>query len=103
MTNKTNWCSAVYTIQNPNCGPFTIQVSGRNRWTFEKLMQAGPQGCTPIERPAPRWSGYVFDLRKLGVQIETITEPHDGPFAGSHGRYVLHSIVTRPERGEVAA
>jgi hypothetical protein len=70
-------------------------VKGRDRWALECLMAAGARGCTPIDNPGPRWSGYMFNLRHLGLDIETITEPHGGAFAGHHGRYVLRSHVTR--------
>lgn len=36
-----------------------------------------------------RWSGYVHALRKMGFQIDTIMEPHDGPYPGQHARYRL--------------
>ena len=74
--------------------PFRIVVGGRDRWALEELRKASVKGCTPIKNPAPRWSGYVFNLRELGVEIETITEPHEGDFPGHHGRYVLRSCVT---------
>ena len=82
---------------------FRIIVKGRNRWALEELRKAGAKGCTPIDNPAPRWSAYVFNLRELGVEIETITEPHGGPFKGTHARYVLCSDVVRIDQGEVAA
>lgn len=72
---------------------FRIVVAGRNRWALENLRRAGPEGCTPINNPAPRWSAYVWNLRELGVEIETITEPHGGDFAGHHARYVLRCHV----------
>jgi hypothetical protein len=31
----------------------------------------------------------VFDLRELGIPIETIMEPHEGNYPGLHARYVL--------------
>jgi hypothetical protein len=43
--------------------------------------------------PGPRWSGYVFKLRRLGILIETLHEQHGGPFPGRHARYVLRSPV----------
>lgn len=70
-----------------------IRVEGRVAWTLLQLIEAGKVGCTPIERPAPRWSDYVFQLRALGVGIETILEKHAGPFPGNHGRYILRSSV----------
>lgn len=73
-------------------GP-TLTVKGRVAWTLDQLLQAGEAGCTPIERPAPRWSDYVFKLRKAGFSVETIDENHGGSYGGSHGRYVLRSAV----------
>lgn len=63
-------------------------------WALRELMEAGLDGVTPIERPAPRWSHYIWLLRKAGLDIETIHEAHGGPFAGTHARYVLRSRVS---------
>ncbi|GGE41414.1 winged helix domain-containing protein [Actibacterium pelagium] len=87
------WSKAKFSIANEGSPTFYIGVGGRQRWALECLLRAGKKGCSPIDHPGPRWSGYVFDLRELGVQIETITEAHDGPFAGTHARYVLRSQV----------
>lgn len=78
---------------------FRVVVSGRDRWALEELRKAGAKGCAPIDNPAPRWSAYVFNLRDLGVEIETITEPHEGDFPGHHGRYVLCSVVAPDWKG----
>jgi hypothetical protein len=72
-------------------------VSGRELWALDNLCKAGSAGCTPIEHPGPRWSGYVYDLRQMGIEIETIRERHGDPFPGHHGRYVLRSRVTKIE------
>lgn len=72
-------------------GPCRMTFEGREAWALGHLIEAGKRGVTPIERPAPRWSHYIFMLRKAGLSIETIHEPHGGPFSGHHGRYVLHS------------
>lgn len=42
-----------------------------------------------VERPAPRWSSYVRQLRNTGIQIEMEMEPHEGIFASRHARYKL--------------
>ncbi|MEV8468816.1 hypothetical protein AB0T83_18835 [Fluviibacterium sp. DFM31] len=81
---------------------FNIVVSGRDRWALEELRREGKKGCTPIDNPAPRWSGYVFNLRELGVEIETITETHEGDFPGHHARYVLRSVVAPKWKGGTA-
>ena len=94
--NKT-WGEALFTISYDCAEPRTVSVSGRDRWALEALIAAGEDGCTPIDTPGPRWSGYVHELRDLNVQIETITEKHGGPFKGTHARYVLHSKVQRVE------
>lgn len=99
---NTDWGKAQFTVTNPPDAPITITVMGRNFWALECLNLAGEKGCTPIDTPGPRWSGYVFNLRSMGVDIETITEKHGGSFKGDHARYVMHSTVTRLI-GEVAA
>jgi len=83
-----------FTVINPDGSTRTIELSGRNAWTLAKLIDAGKRGCTAISDPAPRWSGYVHKLRhRYGLDIETVHESHDGPFAGRHARYVLNSRV----------
>jgi hypothetical protein len=70
-----------------------LSVKGRVAWTLSNLLQAGERGVTPIERPAPRWSDYVFKLRKAGFTVETIDEAHGGNYSGHHARYVLRTAV----------
>lgn len=83
-------------------GP-TFTVKGRDAWALLELVKAGQRGCTPIENPGPRWSGYVFNLkRQHGLAIETRHESHRGPFPGSHGRYILHSQVEILHRSDEA-
>jgi hypothetical protein len=67
---------------------------GRECWTLSHLINAGPAGITTLEQPAPRWSHYVFKLRKAGLVISTDREFHSGPYPGSHGRYRLETPVT---------
>ena len=95
MNNIDNqsWGNASFQATNPDGTTFGFTVSGRDRWALECLVLSGPIGCTPIEIPGPRWSGYVHNLRNLGLAIETMTESHGGPFKGNHARYVLQSIV----------
>lgn len=89
------------TLPAANPQPKTIAIvdgvqktfSGRFGWSLEELVNAGNRGITPIERPAPRWSHYVFRLRRRGVRIETIPERHGGRYSGRHGRYRLKSEV----------
>lgn len=81
----------------------TRKVVGRDAWALANLVRAGRRGCTPIDTPGPRWSHYVYKLRRAGFIIETIDEPHGGPFAGTHARYVLRSDVTIvDEKGQAA-
>lgn len=84
-----------YTI-TPDFGlPRVVVLAGRQAWTLEQLADAGSRGCTPSEYPAPRWSAYVHELRKLDIPIETIMEPHAGAYPGEHGRYVLRARVRK--------
>jgi hypothetical protein len=77
---------------HPHSGSFV--VTGRNAWALLELHRAGPRGCTPIDNPGPRWSAYVFNLkREFGLDIETAHESHRGQFPGSHARYILRSQV----------
>lgn len=66
---------------------------GRVAWALDALVRAGTRGVTPIERPAPRWAHYIFVLRRSGVTVETIHEPHGGAYSGTHARYLLRSPV----------
>lgn len=102
--NNRRWGKASVTFQTTTGETKHIIVSGRMLWALEQLLEAGERGCTPIDTPGPRWSNYVFKLRNESVEIETITENHVGPFAGTHARYVLRSlIVSMDAAGEVAA
>lgn len=70
-----------------------LTVSGRPAWALAWLAERGAAGCTPIEYPGPRWSDYVFKLKKHGLDIVTHHEQHGGAFAGNHARYVLQTSV----------
>jgi hypothetical protein len=67
---------------------------GREAWTLRHLLNAGSTGVTTIDHPAPRWSHYVYKLRKAGLSISTDYESHHGDFPGKHGRYRLETSVT---------
>jgi hypothetical protein len=75
-----------------------VTVRGRDAWALLELKAANDNGCTPIDHPGPRWSGYIHKLRKAGIIIETIREAHGGPFSGRHARYVLRSLITILEK-----
>lgn len=77
-------------ITNEGKASKTIIATGRALWALEQLSK-GP--CTPITRPAPRWSDYVFRLRNEGVEIETEHEAHSGPYPGTHAKYHLRSKI----------
>ena len=75
-----------------------VTMRGRDAWALLELKAANDNGCTPIDHPGPRWSGYVHKLRKAGIVIETIREMHGGPFDGQHARYVLRSLISILEK-----
>lgn len=58
---------------------------------MSELVAAGANGLTTLERSAPRWSHYIYKLRRGGIAIETQTETHAGDYPGHHARYVLRS------------
>jgi hypothetical protein len=84
-------------------GTQIFDLAGRAEWALSNLIVAGDQGCTPIDTPGPRWSDYVFKLRRRGIDIATIIEPHHGDFPGHQARYVLRSKVERLSPLQVAA
>jgi hypothetical protein len=80
----------------------TFTATGRDAWALLKLLTAGAKGCTPIDYPGPRWSGYVFNLkRKHSLAIQTAYENHGGQFAGNHARYLLRSPVEIISRSDM--
>lgn len=95
MTEEALWGPCPYFVYAGDALPIQIKVKGRMRWALEALIRAGERGSTPIDCPAPRWSAYIHDLRRMGVTIETVREHHDGPFSGTHARYVLRCRVLR--------
>jgi hypothetical protein len=68
--------------------------AGREAWALRHLINAGATGITTIDHPAPRFSHYLYRLRKAGLVITTDYEPHKGDFPGTHGRYKLETPVT---------
>jgi hypothetical protein len=80
-----------------------IKPAGRDAWALSELIFAGAAGCTPIDNPGPRWSGYVFKLKQIyALDIESITEMHGGEYAGKHARYVLRSKVQFADPADAA-
>jgi hypothetical protein len=73
-------------------------VAGRMAWALERLIQAGENGVTTLEDPAPRWSHYIYQLRRSGIAVDTEHESHGGPYSGHHGRYRLTTPVEIIER-----
>lgn len=81
-----------FMIGGPN--GYSLTLTGRNAWCLAELVRAGNNGCTSIDNPGPRWSGYVHNLRhEYGLIIETVNESHGGDFAGTHARYYLKTPV----------
>ena len=73
----------------------SLELAGREEWALSHLIAAGDHGCTPITTPGPRWAHYVWLLRGRGIDVETLHEPHGGPFPGTHARYRLRSKIER--------
>lgn len=84
-----------FALHAPGMSIQIVELKGREEWALSHLLAAGSNGCTPIDTPGPRWSDYVFKLKKRGIVIETVTEAHGGPYRGTHARYVLRSRIER--------
>lgn len=85
-----------YCIQQEGREPFSVTLCGRWAWALERLRDAGMNGITPMDQPAPRWAAYVHRLRHTyGILIDTVLERHGGEFPGRHARYVLRAKVTK--------
>ena len=80
------------TIRRTDTGE-TVSLKGREAWCMAQLIVHGNAGVTPLERPAPRWSDYVFRLRKRLLPVRTIDEAHGGAYRGHHARYRLETSV----------
>jgi hypothetical protein len=65
--------------------------NGREAWTLRQLVNAGARGFTISDHPAPRWSHYIYKLRRSGLEITTNYEGHKGEFPGTHRRYRLET------------
>lgn len=85
----------VYAVLDAGGTEREMRFKGRDAWALDELIQADGEGCTPISHPGPRWSGYIYKLRRAGLDIATLHEAHDGPYRGHHGRYILRSRVRR--------
>jgi hypothetical protein len=81
----------------------SIAVRGRDEWALLELKGTGELGCTLVHNPAPRWSRYIDNLRRLGVRIETIHEGHRGPPGRPLPRYILRSWVEVVKAGHEGA
>jgi hypothetical protein len=92
-----------FTLRGTDGALRILELAGREEWALSHLLAARTTGCTSISHPDPRWSDYVFKLRRRGVDITTLAEHHDGPFAGTHGRYILRGKVERLGAMEMAA
>ncbi|WP_425405844.1 winged helix domain-containing protein [Hwanghaeella sp.] len=79
---------------NPPNPPRIERLEGRFAQTAEALVQNGERGVTALEIAtwALRLSHYIYVLRhRYGLVISMEREKHEGPYAGEHGRYRLHT------------
>jgi Helix-turn-helix domain len=71
-----------------------FSVTGQTARALQALVAADKGGVTALEVStwALRLGAYVFELRKLGLSIETIREKHN-ELGDWHGRYILQTPV----------
>ena|SRR5215207_4184360 len=79
-------------------GDRALTFEGREADTLNRLVRRGGLGMTSIENHGPRISHYVMKIRRAGLVVDTVREPHDGGFPGKHGRHFLRSPVRVLER-----
>ena len=91
-----------YILTNLDGSTRSLYFSGRDSWCLNALIDAGNSGITAIDNPAPRLSGYVWNLRQAGLDIITHHEAHGGAFSGVHGRYELNSKIKLVAESEAA-
>jgi hypothetical protein len=77
----------------PLLPPKPLTLPKRAAWFLDELLKAGAAGVTTIDYPGVRVGDCILKLRKAGVDVQTVYEPHDGEFPGRHGRYILRSSV----------
>lgn len=82
----------------PLLGIRPLHLTKRATMFLEEMM-AKPEGITSIDYPGVRVADAILKLRKAGVVVTTIHEPHGGEFAGRHARYILRSSVQRLHQG----
>lgn len=87
--------AGMYHITLETGDTFTFFAKGRVAWALDRLRAAGLNGCTFTSDPAPRWAAYVYCLRRIGVPIQSLREPHGGKFPGTHARYILRADVQK--------
>jgi hypothetical protein len=91
-------------VQPVDSNKASIKLVGRPAWLFDLLQSAGEQGVTTLQLPAGvRVSHYILILRRADLVIESVREPNEGEFSGSHVRYVDRSgarIIDRSDRLE---
>lgn len=79
-----------------------ITITGRrNCETLRRLVEVERRGLSSLDVPGQRLSHYVMQLRRAGLEIETVNEnAGDGVW---YGRYVLRSTVVIPDADREAA
>lgn len=90
MTERRGYPKVLARVEN---GP-VIRCTGREGMTLLTLIERGSKGVSGVDfpgGPAFRLGAYVFDLRAMGIGIETQQEEHN---VGFHGRYRLVTPVT---------
>lgn len=89
MATRRNYPKVLARVVN---GP-SVRCTGREALTLLTLVERGSAGVSGVDfpgGPAYRLGAYVFDLRGMGVGIETRFEEHS---VGHHARYVLVTPV----------
>lgn len=74
---------------DPSGLPITFR--GREAWACRELIRAGDAGVSSLHHIGPRLAHYCMKIRRAGILIETVKQPHGGPYVGWHGVYKLRT------------
>jgi len=92
MASKTRKTFKVFELS----GERTFTLCGKEAQILTELIDRGPEGLTALDLRVwtTRLANYITEYRnRQGLSIETKTEKNTGQFGGSHGRYILRSLV----------
>lgn len=69
-------------------------LTGRLAWALAQLISGDDDGVVRESYPGVPLASYMRELRRQGVEIETVTVRHIGRFPRTECRYVLRMLLS---------